>query len=104
MTKLDCAVTGCAYNDEKCCCKGDITVEGRNAEESHGTCCGSFKEAGENRAKNVACHPSKSIEVDCEAEHCIYNEKCKCTAEHIGIAGGNACTCGETACSSFSAK
>lgn len=23
MTLLDCAVTGCAYNEDRCCCKGN---------------------------------------------------------------------------------
>ena len=27
MTLLDCAVTGCAYNEDRCCCKGNIKVE-----------------------------------------------------------------------------
>ena len=31
MTLLDCAVTGCAYNEDRCCCKGNIKVEGSEA-------------------------------------------------------------------------
>jgi hypothetical protein len=39
--------------------------------------------------------------VSCDACHCAFNDDCRCTAEHIGIAGGNACTCKDTECASF---
>lgn len=101
MTYLDCSVTGCVYNEDKCCCKGDIKVEGREAEKTNETCCGSFKERGENQSTDVAKRISKEIDVACEACKCVFNEDKKCSADHIGIAGGNACTCGETECASF---
>lgn len=31
MTKLECSVKNCVYNEEPYCCKGDIMVEGRDA-------------------------------------------------------------------------
>ena len=32
MVYLDCSVKSCTYNNEDgCCCKGDIQVEGREA-------------------------------------------------------------------------
>ena len=46
MTLLDCAVTGCAYNEDRCCCKGNIKVEGSEAVHQNETCCGSFVERG----------------------------------------------------------
>lgn len=101
MTYLDCTVTGCVYNEDKCCCKGDIKVEGREAETTEQTCCGSFKERGEHSSRNVAKKISKSIDVACDACKCEFNEDRKCAAEHIGIAGSNACTCAETECASF---
>ncbi len=104
MTKLDCSVTGCVYNEDRCCCKGDIIVEGSEAKENSGTCCGSFKEKGSSSASNAVKNMSKDIDVSCEACHCKYNENKKCAAEHIGIAGGNACTCAETECASFECK
>lgn len=51
MTNLDCAVTNCLYNSEKCCCKGDIKVQGQAAESISETCCGSFVERKENVGK-----------------------------------------------------
>lgn len=104
MTYLDCSVTGCVYNEDKCCCKGEIKVEGREAKKNDETCCGSFLQRGENCGQNAAKRISKEINVACEACSCEFNEEKKCCAEHIGIAGGNACTCGETECASFCCK
>lgn len=101
MTYLDCTVTGCAYNEDKCCCKGDIKVEGDGAKRTEETCCGSFLERGETKSSNTAKRVSKEIDVKCEVCSCEFNEDCKCSAEHIGIAGGDACVCGETECASF---
>lgn len=101
MTFLDCSVTGCVYNADRCCCKGDILVEGKDAKHNAETCCGSFKERKADRAANEAMHTSKMIDVACEACSCEFNKDKKCSAEHIGIAGGDACTCGETECASF---
>lgn len=101
MTFLDCAVKGCVYNADNCCCKGDIMVEGHQAKKTEETCCGSFNERGADRMQNVTGRMSKEIEVSCEACNCTFNKDKKCGAEHIGIAGQNACTCGETECASF---
>ena len=93
MTLLDCAVTGCAYNEDRCCCKGNIKVEGSEAVHQNETCCGSFVERGEKSCGcNVKEHESKKIAVACEACNCTFNENKKCSANHIGIAGGNACS------------
>lgn len=101
MTFLDCSVTGCVYNEDKCCCKGDIKVEGETAKKNQETCCGSFKERRADSSSDVSKRISKVIDVACEACNCTFNKDKKCSAEHIGIAGGNACTCGETECASF---
>lgn len=101
MTLLDCSVTGCTYNADRCCCKGDIKVEGREAKNMCDTCCGSFKERKDSDISNAARCVSKKIEVACEVCNCIFNETEKCAAEHIGIAGGDACQCRETECASF---
>lgn len=102
MTFLDCSVTGCTYNEERCCMKENIKVEGTNAKENKETCCSSFKERGCGCGTNAVKKVSKEVDVSCEATHCIYNSNCKCNAEHIGISGGNACHCQETECASFS--
>lgn len=104
MTFLDCSVTGCTYNADHCCCKGDIKVEGRDAKCTCDTCCGSFKERDASNMSNTAKRTSKSIEVACEVCNCKFHEAGKCAAEHIGIAGGDACKCGETECASFECR
>ena len=103
MTYLDCSVTGCVYNKDYSCSKNEIMVEGKEAEEKRSTCCGSFREKESNHCgcSNVTQEPKKETNVCCEACHCRFNENNKCEATHIGIAGGNACTCGETECASF---
>ena len=90
MTRLECAVTNCFYNDDKCCCKGDIMIEGRGAQNAKDTCCSSFRE--------------KRGDVDCKACNCVHNKDCKCDAEKIGITGTKACHCAETECMTFCCK
>lgn len=104
MTFLDCTVTGCIYNADQCCCKGDIKVEGKEARNTCDTRCGSFVERKASDMTNVEKRVTKSIDVACEACHCKFNEAEKCAAEHIGIAGGEACRCGETQCASFQCR
>jgi delta-aminolevulinic acid dehydratase/porphobilinogen synthase len=101
MTVLDCSVTGCAYNEDRCCCKGDIKVEGKDAKKTAETRCGSFKEKGCDCGSNAVKRGSKEIDVVCDACNCSFNENHKCGAGHIGIAGGDACNCQETECASF---
>lgn len=103
MTKLQCTVTNCYYNEDKCCCKGDIMVEGREAMDAGQTCCSSFREKN-GAGKNAVSSPKNEIKVDCHACNCVHNEDCKCTAEHIGIGGNNACQCEETECMTFYCK
>ena len=101
MTILDCSVTGCIYNEANWCHKGSIKVEGEDAKECEDTCCGSFVERGDKCAKNVTKDAPKNIDVSCCATNCVFNKAEKCDAEHIGIAGGDACNCRDTECASF---
>lgn len=100
MTQLDCTVSSCMYCKDNYCRKGDITISGKNASHPGDTCCESFQERKDG-ASNSNGHPSATVNVDCEAEKCKYNENCSCHAGHIGIAGGQACKCQETECTSF---
>ncbi len=104
MTQLKCSAQTCMYNEDRYCSKGDIMVEGRDAKDPSGTCCASFRERNENTARNSMEHPSRNIEVDCEAEHCVFNEECKCTAREIGIAGSHAAQSEDTECASFECR
>ncbi|MEG0806453.1 MAG: DUF1540 domain-containing protein [Lachnospiraceae bacterium] len=104
MAELSCNVDNCTHNEDHCCCKGEIFIEGKAAENGSSTCCGSFRKKLEGTTRNSLEHSSHTIEVDCEAGNCAYNNNCSCTAGHIGIAGGSACVSVETECSSFKHK
>lgn len=101
MTQLKCSAQTCMYNEDRYCCKGEILVEGRDAKESGSTYCASFRERGEGRMSNSMVHPTKNVDVDCEAVSCVFNEGCKCSANEIGIGGSHACQCQDTECASF---
>ena len=101
MTKLDCSVTGCMHNAENCCCKNTILVEGKTAQDKCDTCCGSFDEKKGRTFRNLFKTPESRLEVECEATNCVYNTDRRCSAEHIGITGGNATVSMQTECSSF---
>ena len=101
MANLNCSVENCVYNEENLCSKGDIQVGGARANYSEETCCESFKERSANSFRNSLSHPSRTISIDCEATKCVYNEDCKCHAEHVDIRGCGASDCRETACGTF---
>lgn len=104
MTKLDCNVTSCVHNAESCCCKREIVVEGQAASKSCDTCCGSFSENGGSAFKNLFKSPESRLEIQCEAENCVYNSGSRCTASKVGITGLGASKAGDTECSTFKAR
>lgn len=101
MTKLNCAATNCIFNDDRLCCKGDIQVEGRDAKTPNATCCASFQERRNDSMRNTTMEPKQTIQINCKACHCKYNEDCNCTAGQIGIGGSMACKSQETECMTF---
>lgn len=101
MTKLDCNVVNCAYNEDSCCKRSNISVEGEDAHVSPETCCGSFALKGCNCASNAADCVCKETEVACDAIECMYNRSKQCQANHIGICGRSASCCDQTECGSF---
>lgn len=104
MTKLNCSVVNCIYNEDNLCTKGDIMVEGKAATTKNDTSCSSFKEAKNGCGCNHAGNPKEEIKVDCHAVNCIFNEDCHCSADQIGIAGGEASDASGTECASFTCK
>lgn len=101
MAELFCKVENCTYNGDNFCSKGDINVGGENAKREEDTCCESFREKGSGAFTGSLSHPSPTINIDCEAVKCVYNEDYKCRAEHVDIRGCGACDCKETACATF---
>ncbi|MDO4291789.1 MAG: DUF1540 domain-containing protein [Eubacteriales bacterium] len=104
MTELKCDAVSCTYNNDDCCCRGDILVGGSRACSIGDTCCESFREQREGSARNRAEQPSPRISIDCEAVRCLYNTNYKCQAEHVDILGGRAGESRETACGTFVEK
>lgn len=104
MTKLDCTVTTCVHNAEKCCCKNAILVEGAQARNCCDTCCGSFEENRGGLFKNLFKTPESKLQVDCDVMNCLYNDDRTCRAERITIAGDGAMAVGQTECASFREK
>lgn len=107
MTDLKCSVTNCYYNKEKLCCLDSIKVDGTTAEVSDETACASFKDKQGNTFSNsCSCgsSPNHSINIECTAEKCVYNNACRCTASEIDVKGDKACTCYDTKCSTFKMK
>ena len=105
MTALKCSAIRCAYNKEQLCSKGCISVAGESAKSAEETCCDSFRERGEGSALNAidGCG-CDTINVDCKAHNCTYNQQCKCTASAIQVDGSSACHANETKCNTFNCK
>lgn len=104
MPALVCSAQNCIYNNAMYCSRGDIEVAGEEAKVCQDTCCASFKERTHDSVRCAVGSPSTKIEIDCEAQNCKYNEKCKCHAEHVDISGAAACKCEQTECVTFTDK
>lgn len=107
MAILTCGAENCTYNKEHLCCKGDIMIGGKHAEESEATKCESFYEKRcecGNTMTNSTSHPSKMISIDCEAVKCIYNADYRCKADKVDIKGNSARTSDDTLCATFKEK
>ncbi len=114
MTRLDCNVCSCVYNEDDCCRRDQITVEGHDACVCPETCCGSFASpedlcAEEGCDYETACNcvseacgcVRKETKVSCDAVECRYNSEHICCAAHIGISGRHADSAAQTECASF---
>ena len=102
MPVLDCSVKTCCYNEDNKCSLGSIKVEGKKADTSDETACGSFKLRTDGAMTN-ACgkKPLETSNVECAATNCTFNKSNICTAKHIGIAGSTADRAADTECASF---
>ena len=92
MTSLKCSAHNCCYNKNSLCSRGSISVEGADARYADDTACESFRDQEECAVKNSAdpCCGCETINIDCKAHNCTYNEHCKCTAASINVSGANA--------------
>lgn len=105
MPLLSCTAVSCEYNKNEYCSKGDIQVDGPTAQTPDETCCRSFVERREETTNSIDTGaPYQTIQIDCKACSCTYNDNEKCEAAKITIAGNGACRCEETECGSFCKK
>jgi hypothetical protein len=100
MTALDCSVSTCGYNSDRCCCRSQIDVKGTKADHNDDTCCGSFRKESDEFQNSVRT-PNENLSISCEAANCIYNDAKICNAEHIDISGTSANSEDQTLFSSF---
>ena len=103
MTSLKCSAHNCCYNKNSLCSRGSISVEGADARYADDTACESFRAQEEGSVKNAAdpCCGCETVNIDCKAHNCTYNEHCKCTAASINVSGVNAHRCCDTKCDTF---
>jgi len=101
MPSLDCSVVKCKYNEDHGCVRDNISVGGSGAYRSMETSCDSFEERRADSFTNSFREPSVCVNIHCEAEKCVHNDDCNCTAEQIAVEGQNACRCEQTACGTF---
>lgn len=104
MVRLDCNVKTCIHNAENCCCRGNILVDGQDANTKESTACASFYEKSDDSYRNQYETPDVSLAVDCEATNCRYNENMICCAEHINISGSSASDKRQTECATFESR
>ena len=105
MAKLKCEAVNCIHNDKPYCCISHICVGGAEAEQETQTCCDDFRDKKAN-AVNGCCdsHRNPSVDIDCKAVKCVYNEDCHCHADDVKICGSGACVCDETCCGTFKVR
>ena len=104
MTILKCSATTCMYNQKELCSKGEIKVNGADARYADETCCASFDERTQGCATNKYETPNRALNVECEAESCVYNQSRKCTAQEISISGQGAKMASHTECASYRSR
>ncbi len=105
MTALKCDVIHCASNRDNCCCRPEIQVDGKHAQDCCETCCASFSairnEAPRNDAADYSC-PNCRVPIGCTAENCRHNRDGHCSASEVHMRSREATTEAQTECATFS--
>ena len=85
MAQLTCGAQACSYNQNNCCCKGDIMVGASMPNAAENTCCESFHKRDGSSLSARFHIQAPTISIDCEAVKCIYNADYRCKAEKVAI-------------------
>lgn len=103
MTKVNCSVENCSYNNDRCCYAQRVAIGGQGATNERLTCCGTF--LNEGHYSNLAEHTeykSPCEEVSCTVATCKHNENNACNLKDIDVTGEEPATLYvDTDCSSF---
>lgn len=107
MTNLKCDVIHCSSNKGNCCCRPEIQVNGKHAQDCCDTCCASFSKIAEGGAATNSvdyCCANCQVPIACTAESCKYNRDGSCEANEVKVSGSNATNEAQTMCATFSCK
>ena len=105
MTELKCNVIHCASNRDNCCCRPEIQVDGKHAQDCCETCCASFTKIQDGATNTMDySRPNQTMPIRCAAENCKYNEQGKCDAKAICMGGTEARCQSQTECTTFCCK
>ncbi len=101
MPVLDCTVKNCLHNIDERCSLDRIRIVGEQARKDQETACSDFVQRREDSCTDSVGMPDIHSIVDCDAEHCVYNEHHSCMASGIGVRGITATRSNETQCGTF---
>ncbi|MGL5972947.1 MAG: DUF1540 domain-containing protein [Oscillospiraceae bacterium] len=102
MTILNCDCKRCINNSNNLCCRPNLYIKGELSSVVTDTFCENFCCKSEGVMTNLVYNSAnKSLDVNCLAKNCIYNNKTKCEAESIAIQNFDAYDKTQTYCSSF---
>lgn len=89
MPKLKCEVFQCKYNQDSCCLKETIDIDGINSKSKSETRCMSFKYKEPNSYNYefslLEKTPNQKTEVYCDVVQCVFERGQKCYADKIVI-------------------
>lgn len=108
MTKINCSVECCGYNDCRVCKKTKVDIEGLFAKSRIGTFCQSFQNPRESDVLKTEMAKEMTVEdntsILCTANYCVHNSDNRCSAKEIKVGNDQAKFRSETQCNSFKLK
>lgn len=107
MTLVGCVVNNCSYNANGNCLANKISVNGKKAKTSNGTCCSTFvNEAGHNAFSSSTLDNNQCNSLNCTVKTCVNNAGTVCALKDISITsnGDSTNSTSDTYCRSFRCK
>ena len=107
MTLVGCGVNNCSYYASGNCSANKISVNGKKAKTSNGTCCSTFvNEAGHNAFSSSTLDNNQCNSLNCTVKTCVNNAGTVCALKDISITsnGDSTNSTSDTYCRSFRCK